>query len=61
MVVVVGGGGLVGAYKFMFNGLWQRRAKMCLHSDVNAMFGALKDGEWEPSTSSSADRGDNAS
>ena len=33
---------------------------MDLHADVNvnAMFGALKDGEGEPSTSSSADKGD---
>ena len=33
-----------------------RDARMGLHSDVNAMFGALKDGE--PSASSSADKGD---
>ena len=35
-----------------------RDARMGLHSDVNAMFGALKDGEGEPSTSASADKGD---
>ena len=33
-----------------------RDARMGLHSDVSAMFGALKDGE--PSASSSADKGD---
>ena len=36
-----------------------RDARMGLHSDVNAMFGALKGGEGEPSTSASADKGDN--
>ena len=36
-----------------------RDARMGLQSDVNAMFGALKDGKGEPSTSASADKGDN--
>ena len=35
-----------------------RDARMGLHSDVNAMFGALKDGKEGPSTSASAVKGD---